>query len=71
MPENFDRKGQSDWPIVTEQLKETLMTNLFNCNLYALPTGAFNAFDQVDKLKERELSFLRVVIHFNTDIILW
>ena len=70
VPENVDREGQSDWPLVTEQLNETL-TNLFNCNLYALPTKAFNTFDQTDKLKEREFAFLRVVIHFNTDIILW
>ena len=70
MPENVDREGQSDWPLVTEQLNETL-TNLFNCNLYALPTKAFNTFDQTDKLKEREFAFLRVVIYFNTDIISW
>ena len=70
VPENVDHEGQSDWPLVTEQLNEKL-TNLFNCNLYALPTKAFNTFDQADKLKEREFAFLRVVIHFNTDIILW
>ena len=67
MPENVDREGQSDWPLVTERLNETL-TNLSNCNLYALPTKALNAFDQTDKLKEREFVFLRVIINLKTDI---
>ena len=62
VPENADYEDQS------EQLHETL-TNLFNCNLYALPTKAFNTFDQADKLKKRGFAFLRIIIHFNTDII--
>ena len=54
MPENVGYEEQSDWPGVTEQLKETL-TYLFDCNLYALPTKAFDTYPQADTLKEREL----------------
>ena len=53
-PEKLGHEEQSDWPSVTEQLKETL-TYLFNCNLYALPTKAFDTYPQADTLKEREL----------------
>ena len=54
MPENVEHEELSDWPSVTEQLKETL-TYLFDCKLYALPTKALNTYPQADTLKEREL----------------